>query len=206
MAEENGTTETSTTESEETETKAEDSEGAKAEGTEGKEATEEKPAEVPLVDEKFEFELPEKAEVNKDALKEFKNFFIERKMSVETAQAVLNHLLSSQSKAVEIQSQANQKAIDDAVKEIKADPDIGGPNYDKIQAAVDKITVKYGGSDFQKNVQDSELKNDAAFLRFIRNLDFVLSEDKVVTTAQTLGSLDRPMTPTEEAKNFFEKD
>ena len=161
---------------------------------------------IDLVGEEFEFSIAEGAEVDKESLAELKKFFVDKKMTKDTAQATLDHLLASRAKSQEAQKEINEKAVAEEIKKIKADPAIGGSNYETVQSAAEAITLKYGGEDFRKSVVEGGLKNDFQFLRFIRNLNSVLTEDKTITTSQAKESLDRPLTREEEANKFFEKD
>jgi hypothetical protein len=161
---------------------------------------------IDLVGEDFEFAVEEDVEVDADSLAGLKSFAIENKLSKDVTQSLLGHLISARSKAQEAQKSANEAAIAEAVKKIKADPDIGGSNYDKVQKAVDSIALKYGGEDFRKAVEAGGLKNEVLFLRFIRNLNSVLTEDETITTSQTKVSSDRPLTREEEAERFFKED
>lgn len=159
-----------------------------------------------IVEADFEFAVEEGVEIDADSLAGLKNFSIEHNLSKDSAQALLDHLISARSKAMEAQKAANEKAIAEAVKKIKADPDIGGSKYDEIQSAADRITLKYGGSDFQKAVSDGGLKSEPMFLRFIRNLNSSLTEDEVISTSQTRKSGPKEKTFEEYAKEFINND
>ena len=186
----------STTEPEETPPSA----GEGAEPVEPNEASPE--AEIALVDDKFEFNVPENTEVDADVLKNFKDFAIEKGMSQDAAQSVLDYSLKTQAD----QKAAREEAVNKAIKDIKADPELGGSNYDKVQKAIGRVTMHYGGEDFKKIVFENGLNHDASFARFIKNLSDVLSEQPVKTTSQTKGISNRPKTPQEEASDFFKKD
>jgi len=214
MTEENTAAETSNTESteeksEETQTssaeegdKTEKAEEAKEE-TPAKKEEKEKTPEVKLVDDSFEFGLPDGIDLDKNAVKGFKDFSIENKMSQEQAQAVLDHFINSHLESVKNQ----QKAIEDAKEKnkeiIKSDPDIGGVNYDKVQLAFDKITLKYGGADFKQKTIEAGLKEDPSFLRFIRNINAVLTEDSTITTSQTTNAQPAERTYQQRAANLI---
>lgn len=192
--EEKDSTETGNTEAEES------TEQAKEQAENAEEQKEEQPD---LVDDKFEFVIPEGLETNESTIKDLKEFMVKNAMTKETAQAFFDHAVESQKKAAETQKAAQEEFIANAKKEIKADPDIGGANYDKVQKAFDKITLRYGGEDFKKQVNDAGLKNDAIFLRFINNLNTVLSEDKVIVSNQSKSAGDKQKTYKEMANTMF---
>ena len=146
------------------------------------------PSEPTLVDEKFEFALPEGVDVDQESLKAFKEFSVDKQLPAETAQTVLDYLLDSKVKSERSQKEARDQAVKDNQKIIKDDPELGGEHYNTVQEAVDRITLKYGGQDFKDQVVNAGLKNDPSFLRFMRNLNVVLSEDRVLSTAQALGN------------------
>lgn len=129
----------------------------------------------------------------------------EEKMPKESAQKMFNHLIEMRDKALSLQKESDEAAKKKFEAEIKADPEIGGTNYEAVQKAVDSISLKFGGADFQKAVTEANLKSDPGFLRFIRNLNMVLTEDTVRTTSQASGSSDRPETEEELSKRFFKQ-
>jgi hypothetical protein len=143
------------------------------------------PAKPDLVDDKFEFATPEDSKVDAESLKDFKAFVIEKSFTRETAQNVFDYMLQARTKFREAQEAATQAALEENIKTIKADPEIGGANYETVQKAVDKIALRYGGEDFKTAVNNFGFKNDPLFLRFINNLNSVLSEDKVITQSHS---------------------
>jgi hypothetical protein len=187
-------------ETESTETSATESEESTTEQT--TDTNDSQPTMV-LVDESFEFNVADDVDVDKESLDGFKVFSIENKLPAQTAQSVLDFLINSRSQSAENQKSANAKTIEENIKSIKADPNIGGVNYDKVQSAVDNITLKYGGEDFKSKVIGAGLKNDPAFLRFINNLNSVLTEDSALTTSQTKDSTPVEETYEQMADNFF---
>lgn len=154
---------------------------------------------VNLVDEKFEFTVAEGMDVEKESLSDFKTFSMDNKLPSDMAQSVLDYLLK-----VRVKSETAQKELIQKNKDlIKSDPDIGKTNYDKVQAAVDRITLKYGGQDFKTQVASNGLKDDPAFLTFFKNLDLVLSEDQVLSASQSASLINVDFTEKEEADHFI---
>ena len=179
--------ETETTETSTTETVVEEESNQAAESTEPAETTANEDK-IVFVDEKFEFAIPEGTEVDQESLKSFKEFSVDQKLPAETAQTVLDYLFDSKAKSEAFQKEAREQAIKDNQKTIKEDPEIGGEHYKTVQEAVDRIALKYGGQDFKDQVVDAGLKDDPMFLRFMRNLNVILSEDRVLSTAQVVGN------------------
>ena len=176
MAEETSeSTETSATESEETQEKTESTSLEQQEKTESSTS----------VDENFEPTVPEGIEIDKDSLEGYKTFAKDKGLTKETAQTVFDFMLDSRTKFDTAQKEKRASTVAKNVELIKADPEIGGQNYTTVQNAVDSITLKYGGQDFKQQINDAGFKSEPSFLRFMSNLNKVLTEDKVVTQNPT---------------------
>jgi hypothetical protein len=155
------------------------------------------------IGEDFKFALPEGQEFDEKNLEDLRSFVISEKMTKESAQSLFDYMLNNRNKFDEKQKAEREKAIEENRKEIKADPDLGGANYAKIQKAVDSIALKYGGQDFKEKVAEAGLKDNILFVRFMFNLNSSLSEDAVLTTSQGSGSGPRELTEKQLADKFI---
>lgn len=156
-----------------------------------------------LVGNDFEFTVPDGQEVDKKNIEDLRGFVIKEKMTKESAQSLFDYMLNSRSKFEEYQKTEVEKTVEENRKEIKADPDFGGANYEKIQKAADFISLKYGGQDFKEQVVSAGLKDNIHFVRFMFNLNSSLSEDAVLTTSQSSAAGGARLTEKQLADKFI---
>jgi hypothetical protein len=191
------TTETSNTETAATETTQTEE---KTTTTAEKETQETAPD---FADKNFEFALPEGQKVDEKAVSGLKDFVIEKKMTKEAAQSIFDYMLNARNEFDANAKIERDKEIEANRKEIKTDSELGGANYESVQKAIDKITLKFGGQEFKDAVINAGLKDNPLFVRFVRNIDVVLSEDKVLTTSQGSAPGERQLTEKQIADKFI---
>lgn len=158
---------------------------------------------VDVVDEAFEPVVPENIEIDKESLSGFKTFALEKGLTKTNAQSFLDFMIASREKHTKDQETATAEAIAKNLETIKADPVIGGINFEKVQKAVDSLTLKYGGEDFKNQINTYGFKNDPSFLRFISNLNNSLTEDKVITPNHDTSGGDRKPSYEKTAEEWF---
>ena len=154
----------------------------------------------------FEAVIPEGAEIDKESLASYQEMIGQNKISPEHAQAVLDYLFDSQKKSAASQKSLTESSIKDSQKLIKADPDVGGTNYDKVIKSVDQLALRFGGEDFKKQINEHGFKNDLPFLRFINNIQSVLTEDKILNTSQSETGKRKDMSYKQVSEKMFPKD
>ena len=138
------------------------------------------------------FEMPEGMEVDKTALEAFQPLLQSGKVSQEDAQKYVNIM----SDAAKRQTEAHTKAWNDAMgkwqEEAKADPEIGGTNWERTQARISLALKKLSppnskdenGKDLGTNPLEEIFKttgmgNHVEMSRFLEKVGTILEDDKI---------------------------
>lgn len=146
-------------------------------------AADEKPKEVAPGD--IEVKLPEGASVDQESLDAFKGIIADAKLSPsERAQKLVDMHASLIAKSAQAQMDLWMKTQADWQKEVKADKELGGENFDKVRATIAKALGHFGGEHESKIREAFELTgagNNPALVRVFYRMASQLVEAGMVS-------------------------
>ncbi len=134
----------------------------------------EKPVETDI-----ELKFPEGFTPDEEMMKEFVPLAKELKLDSKGAQRVADLGLKMVQRQNEAALAAFQKQRQDWAKEVRADKELGGANFDKTVSLARATMKEFGGPDLGKQLVELGLDNHPALVRFFANVGKALSEDTV---------------------------
>jgi hypothetical protein len=149
-------------------------------------ATEDEPAPITYTD----FVVPEGMTLDKNLVDKFSPILSKHKLSQEAAQELVNtyseHLKSQMGGATEAFEQAYQDrrqadinaANAKGIEELKADPELGGKNFDAVRNRVIGAVAAVGSIELRQTFEKYGLGNDPAIVGFINKLIDYRPEDR----------------------------
>lgn len=151
----------------------------------GAKPVEEKPAEPAKPEgapEKYtDFTLPEGAEVNAELMSSFKDLAKANNLPQAAAQQLVEFHVSAlkqvADRADQLWADANNKWVD----EVKADPEIGGANLEKVKTTIAKAFDQFGDPNVRDALEFTGAGNHPAIIRTLYKMASKLVEGAAVT-------------------------
>lgn len=163
-------------------TKPADADADKA--TDGKDGTAKKDEAKGAPEEYADFTLPEAFKVDDTALGEFKALAKELNLPQEAAQKLVDMQAKLQSGNAEAFTQSLQAHVDktaqDWAKTAKADPEIGGADFDKNVAVAKTALDTFGTPELKALLKESRIGNHPEVIRFMFKAGKAISQDGFV--------------------------
>jgi len=130
-----------------------------------------------------EFKAPEGHQLDPDIMKEAGEMFKGMKLTQGNAQKLVDFYVSKTQEAFQAPFNAYRDMVEGWVKEIKADPEIGG-KLDQVKStvasAIDSLGDPKLASDFRKAMDLTGAGNNPAFIRAFYKLSQLVTEGKAV--------------------------
>ncbi|WP_454911126.1 hypothetical protein [Stutzerimonas chloritidismutans] len=148
------------------------------------EAQAEAPAEAPgqpaPAVEYTDFAVPEGMEMDAEVLANFKGIAKELGIPQEAAQKLIDLQASLETKRSAAAEQAQAAQKQQWADQIKADPELGGANFDKTVETAVKAVEKYGTPELRTLLNETGLGNNPLMVKFCHAIGKALSEDGLV--------------------------
>lgn len=130
---------------------------------------------------KYEFKLPDGIEIPAEKLAEVSAVLGEAKVSPETAQKLMDLHAGALKDAIEAPFNAWKSQQEAWQKEVKADPEIGGANFDKMRVATSKLIDQIGGEKLREALIFTGAGNHPAIVKAFWQMSQKLTEGGMVT-------------------------
>ena len=153
---------------------------APAEGeaqTEAEGEAEADPADAVPEDGKYEIKMPEGVEIDEAMLGEFSPVFKELGLTTKQAQALTDKFIEAQAKQGEVQSQNWSQTIAGWVDQAKADPEIGGAQWDSTVKSASGVVQRFGNDALKEYLNASGAGNHPELIRFMAKVGAMIGED-----------------------------
>ena len=148
------------------------------------EAQAEAPAEAPgqpaPAVEYTDFAVPEGMEMDAEVLTNFKGIAKELGIPQEAAQKLIDLQASLETKRSAAAEQAQAAQKQQWADQIKADPELGGANFDKTVETAVKAVEKYGTPELRSLLNETGIGNHPELVKFCHRIGKALSEDGLV--------------------------
>lgn len=128
-----------------------------------------------------DFTVPEGMELEPEAVGKFKEFAATKNLSQEDAQGLLNMHTDALKEAALRPYQAYKELQETWIKEITADPEIGGDNLPKVQRTIASAIDKYGDDAFRDAMKLTGAGNNPAVVKFLAKVSSALTEGGLIT-------------------------
>lgn len=125
------------------------------------------------------FKLPEGREADPVLMGEFSSVAKELGLTQDAGQK----LIDLYEKAVGAQQAAWDAQAAKWPEQVKADPDLGGANFDKTKAEVSRVMAKFGTVELRQYLTDTKLGDHPELVRFVAKIGRAMGEDQVGNTS-----------------------
>lgn len=146
------------------------------------EAQAEAPAEAPGQPYEWQdFTVPEGVQLNEEITTSFKSIREDAKLSPqEKAQSLLDLQGKLTQSLMESQEQAQAAQKQQWADQIKADPELGGANFDKTVETAVKAIEQFGSPELRTLLNGTGIGNHPELVKFCHRIGKALSEDSLV--------------------------
>lgn len=146
------------------------------------EAQAEAPAEAPGQPYEWQdFTVPEGVQLNEEITTSFKSILEDAKLSPqEKAQSLLDLQGKLTQSLMESQEQAQAAQKQQWADQIKADPELGGANFDKTVETAVKAIEQFGSPELRTLLNGTGIGNHPELVKFCHRIGKALSEDSLV--------------------------
>lgn len=128
-----------------------------------------------------DFTFPEGVKPDEGTLSEFKTLAKEAKLSQDAAQKLIDLQIKTEKSKHDRETKAWSDMQAKWVEDVKADPEVGGVDYQEKLAIANKAFKQYGDKDLHELFKFTGVGNHVAMVRFMYKLGKTLSESDVVT-------------------------
>ena len=137
----------------------------------------EAPGGKPVVPEKYEFKAPEGVTLDSKAVEGFTPIAKELGLTQEQAQKLVDFYGGQLGGLAQAQAAAKQAEVDKWASDAKADPEIGGANFDANVSTAMKAIARFGSPALKEMLVESGLGNHPELVRFCMKVGASISED-----------------------------
>lgn len=169
---------------EEAPAKAEDDKAAEA-----KPAEESKPDEIKL-------ELPENALLSKEAVDSVVSFAKEHKLPQDVASKILNRENEAVEGYVKAQVEAHEKQVNEWVKEVQTDPELGGEKFKESAELSKRVVERFGSPKLVKELNETGYGNHPELVRLLSKIGRKMGNDTLVNPSAAPASKARSLEDT----------
>ncbi|MCC6863269.1 MAG: hypothetical protein IT544_00470 [Rhodobacteraceae bacterium] len=147
-----------------------------------------KPADGDLADKvpedgKYSLKMPEGVEVDQALLDAVSPDFKELGLTQKQAQTLADKFIAAQTKKGEEAQASWSKTLTDWVDQAKADPEIGGANWDGTVKVATQLVGRFGNEAFCEYLNASGAGNHPEMIRFMAKVGAVIGEDRPANPA-----------------------
>lgn len=135
------------------------------------------PADTVPEDGKYDLKMPEGVEVDTALLETFAPQFKELGLTTKQAQALADKFIEAQTKQGEAKSQEWAKTVSGWVDQAKADPEIGGANWDSTAKTASGVVQRFGTPELKEYLNASGAGNHPELIRFMAKVGAMIGED-----------------------------
>lgn len=150
-------------------------------GPQGEVQTEQKPDAKPEgAPEKYEFKVPDGAQMDTELLGKFEPLAKDLNLSQEKAQQLVDlyaDAIASNTKAL---AEKWAKQGSEWLQEVKADVELGGQHFTETVRNIETAMKRFGSESLTKAIKDMGLDNHPELVRFFSKVGREMSEDKFV--------------------------
>jgi hypothetical protein len=144
-----------------------------------------------------DFEIPEGMELDEKAMEEFVPIAKELDLNKEQAQKLVS-LYSEQAKAnITAQQEEYADVREDWIKEVKADKEVGGKNFDESIGTAREALKNFGSPELTELLNETGLGDHPQVIKFFHKVGSALKEDGMVTGGSSTSA------PVDVAKRLF---
>lgn len=136
------------------------------------------PADKVPEDGKYALTMPDGVEVDQALLDALSPDFKELGLTQKQAQALADKFIAAQTKKGEEANAAWAKTLTGWVDQAKADPEIGGANWDSSVKAATSVVGRFGNDAFREYLNASGAGNHPEMIRFMAKVGAVIGEDR----------------------------
>jgi hypothetical protein len=151
------------------------------------------PPPAPTVPDKYELKLPDKAVLDATAVERSAAFAKAHGLSQEAAQKQLEHTNAELAAFVDAQQAAFASTTKAWVDVVKADPELGGANFDTTikdsKAAIDRFATP----EFKKALSDTGFGNHPELVRVFAKIGKAMANDGLVRSGSDTGAAPRDL-------------
>lgn len=167
-------------------------EGAKKEAAQGGDtgkaggAGEQPGAGAPLA-----LKFPDGLQVDQNLVDGFIATATDLKLTTEQAQKIADAYVASARKASERLEAEHRVAVESWEKQILADKDLGGQNYDATKATARRAIAQFGTPGLRQLLEETGLGSNPEVVRFVARVGQALAEDSVAGTGAGVSEQDK---------------
>lgn len=143
-------------------------------------ATAEAPGQPATPVEYTDFAVPDGMEMDAEVLTNFKGIAKELGIPQEAAQKLIDLQASLETKRSAAAEQAQAAQKQQWADQVKADPELGGANFDKTVETAIKAVEKYGTPELRDLLSETGMGNHPLMVKFCHAIGKALSEDGLV--------------------------
>lgn len=151
---------------------------------EGKQEPEQKPPPEPVVAKREDLKLPEGSLLKDSDLDKIHADAHKRGLSPELAQAEVLR----QSEAIKAFRDRQEEEMEEKsnawIEQTKADPEIGGDNFQAKAELAKRVVARFGNDAFKDALEKTKLGNYAEFVRFVSRIGEAMTEDQLVLSTE----------------------
>lgn len=134
---------------------------------------------APVVPEKYEFTLPEGMALDEALAGKFTPIAQKYKLTQEGANELATLYAEARQADVQAQADAWTKHVEGWREAVKADPEIGGQNYDKSLALAQTVVARFFGDKFKEHAKLYGYGNDPELIRGFAAIGKAMAEDAI---------------------------
>lgn len=127
-----------------------------------------------------DFAVPEGVEMDAEVLDNFKGIAKELGIPQEAAQKLIDLQASLETKRSAAAEQAQAAQKQQWADQVKADPELGGANFDKTVETAIKAVEQYGTPELRDLLSETGLGNHPLMVQFCHRIGKAMSEDNLV--------------------------
>ena len=128
---------------------------------------------------KYEWKTPEGFEVDITKLEDLARQF---KVPANEAQGFLDSLVAFRASEEQAREAGWKQTQEGWISELKADPKLGGANFEKTQSRVNAVAAKFGDAAFKEFMDASGVGNHPALVRMLAGIGAAMEQDSFVSS------------------------